>query len=197
MTIHAHTQPGASDEELLRNTVTMTVSARPVVGRIQVTVTITNTGAGHHVPTDHPGRHMILVVTATDGQGRPMAQYSGPTVPEWAGAQAGLPGKAFAKVLRDVQSGESPVVSYWKQTLIVSDNRIPALQDDTSIYTFAPAPTRTITVTAELHFRRAFQDLLDVKGWDVPDILMENAHVVLVGPPRWGTFLPLILRGAD
>jgi hypothetical protein len=196
-TIHAHTQPGASDEALLQNTVTMTLSAQPVVGHVDVTVTITNTGAGHHVPTDFPGRQMILVVTATDGHGGSMAQYSGPTVPGWGGTEAGLPGKAFAKVLRDVQSGESPVVSYWKQALIVSDNRIPALQSDISTYTFAPAPAQTITVTAELHFRRAFQHLQEVKGWDAPDILMEKAQVVLIAPPRWGIFLPLILKEAD
>jgi hypothetical protein len=195
--IASHLQPGASDVELLQNTVTMTVSAQPVVGHVQVTVTITNTGAGHHVPTDFPGRHMILVVSATDGQGASMAQYSGPTVPGWGGAEAGLPGKAFAKVLRDVQTGASPVVTYWKQALIASDNRIPALQSDTSTYTFAPAPGQTITVTAELHFRRAFQHLQDVKGWDAPDILMEREDVVLVAPPRWGIFLPLILKEAD
>jgi hypothetical protein len=193
-TIHAHTQPGAADEELLQNTVTMTVSARPVVGQVQVTVTITNTGAGHHVPTDFPGRHMILVLSATDGQGGSMAQYSGPTVPGWGGPEAGLPGKAYAKVLRDVQSGESPVVSYWKQSLIASDNRIPAFRSDTSTYTFAPAPGETITVTAELLFRRAFQHLQDVKGWDAPDILMERAQAVLLAPPRWDVFLPLVLK---
>jgi hypothetical protein len=197
MTIHAHTQPGASDVELLQNTVTMTMSAHPMVGHVLVTVSITNTGAGHHVPTDFPGRHLILVVTAIDEQGRSMAQTSGPTVPDWGGAQAGLPGKAFAKVLRDVQSGESPVVSYWKQALIASDNRIPALQGDTSIYTFAPAPGQTLTVTAELHFRRMFQDLMGAKRWDVPDILMERVQVILAAPAQWGIFLPLILRDAD
>jgi len=77
-----------------------------------------------HVPTDFPGRHTILAVTATDEQRQTLVQLSGPTVPDWGGTQAGLPGKAFAKVLRDVETGESLVVSYWKQALIVSDNRI-------------------------------------------------------------------------
>ena len=127
-----------------------------------------------------------------------MSQTNGPTVPAWGGAQAGLPGKAFAKVLRDVQSGESPVVSYWKQTTMVSDNRIPAMESDSSTYAFAtPATGGPVTVTAELNFRRAFQDLLDAKGWDVPDILMERAQVVLITPPRWDTFIPLIVRDAD
>jgi hypothetical protein len=196
LSIHAHTQPGASDVALLQNTVTMTLSAVPVASQVQVTVVISNTGAGHHVPTDHPGRHMVLVVTATGAQGQALAQVSGPRVPGWGGAQAGLPGTAFAKVLRDVVTGEAPVVSYWKQTLVASDNRIPAFESDRSVYAFAlPATAQTVTVRAELRFRRAFQDILDAKGWDTPDIVMEEAMVAIATEPWWGVFLPLISRG--
>jgi len=180
---------------LLQNTVSMTLSAGQSAGRLQVAVTITNTDAGHHVPTDFPGRHMILTVTATGGRGQALSQQGGPTVPDWGGAQAGLPGQAFAKVLRDVETGESPVVSYWKQALIVSDNRIPALVSDTSVYTFtAPAAGGPVTVTAELRFRRAFQAVMDDKGWDTPDIVMEEAQVTLAVQPWWDLFLPLVMR---
>jgi hypothetical protein len=193
--IPSHLQPGASDVELLQNTVTMTVSARQRLARIEVAVTITNTQAGHHVPTDFPGRHMILVVTATDGWGQALVQHSGPSVPDWGGAQAGLPGKAFAKVLRDLESGEWPVVSYWKQTLIVSDNRIPAMGDDRSVYAFAaPASDGWVTVTAQLLFRRAFQDVMEAKGWGMPDIVMEEAQVALSTEAWWRVYLPLVLR---
>jgi len=193
--IASHLQPGAADEELLQNTVTMTISAHQVTNWIQVTVTITNATAGHHVPTDFPGRHMILTVMATDGQGQALSQRSGPTVPDWGGSQAGQSGKVFAKVLRDVESGESPVVSYWKQALIVSDNRIPALEDDTSDYAFAvPATGGPVTVTAELRFRRAFQAMMDSKGWATPDVVMEEAQIGLSTASWWDTFLPLVLR---
>jgi hypothetical protein len=197
-TIASHLQPGASDVELLQNTVSLTVEARQAADLIGVTVTITNTQAGHHVPTDFPGRHMILAVTAMDGQGRALPLQDGPVVPDWGGAQAGRPGKAFAKVLRDVESGESPVVSYWKQALIVSDNRIPALESDTSVYTFAaPRSGEVITVTAELRFRRAFQDVMSIKGWDTPDIVMEREITTLVVTPGRRLYLPLILLGGE
>ncbi len=180
--IASHLQPGAADLELLQNTVTMTVSALQTVSDLRVTVTISNTGAGHHVPTDHPGRHLILTVVA-EGQGGPLSMLGGPTVPAWGGDQAGLPGTAFAKLLRDVQSGEWPVVSYWKQALIIADNRIPALASDTSVYHFAPpAAGGPLTITAELRFRRTFQAVTDAKGWDDPDILMERVQVTL--PPE-------------
>jgi hypothetical protein len=194
--IASHLQPGASDVELLQNTVSMTLSAQQIVDRLQVTVIITNTDAGHHVPTDFPGRHMILTLAATDGQGQALSLQGGPAVPDWGGPQAGLPGKAFAKVLRDVESGESPVVSYWKQALIVSDNRIPAMESDASVYSFALPPTAggLVTVTAELRFRRILQSVMDAKGWSTPDIVMEEARATLYAAPTWDIFLPLVHR---
>jgi hypothetical protein len=191
--IASHLQPGASDVELLQNTVTMTLSAQQSFGRLQVQVSITNTDAGHHVPTDHPGRHMILVLTTTLASGQGLPQLAGPTVPAWGGAQAGSPGTAFAKVLQDVVSGQAPVVSYWKQSLIVSDNRIAALESDVSSYTFSlPAGGGPVTVTAELLFRRLFQEELDARGWDSPDIMMEQEQAVLMTDPWWSLFLPLV-----
>ena len=196
--IPSHRQLGASDEGLLRESVTMTVTARQAMDRVVVTVTLANTGAGHHVPTDFPGRHLILTVVAVDGQGPPLAQVEGPVVPDWGGAQAGRPGKVFAKVLQDARSGDAPVVSYWKQSFILEDNRIPALGSDTSAYTFAlprgPGAPAVVTVTARLRFRRAFQTVMDAKGWDVPDIVMEEAQVTLPRRPWWTLFLPLVGR---
>jgi len=98
-TIPSHLQPGATSVALLRDTVSMTVSAQQVVGRLRVMVTITNTGAGHHAPTDHPGRHILLVITATDALSQPLAYRGSQVIPVWGGAQAGLPGKGFAKLL--------------------------------------------------------------------------------------------------
>ena len=176
--IPSHLQLGAMSVELLQDTVTMDLSAQPQAGNIKATVKITNAKAGHHVPTDHPGRHLILVVQATDSQGKPLQILDGPTIPEWGGAEAGLPGKAFAKVLRDVMSGDFPVVSYWKQALILSDNRIPALGTDVSNYTYAlPADRGEVEIKATLIFRRLFQLMAEAKGWAVPDVLMEQVSV--------------------
>jgi hypothetical protein len=122
----------------------------------------------------------------------------GTTVPEWGGAQAGLPGKAFAKLLRDVESGTLPVVSYWKQTLIASDNRIAAMQCDLSTYDFAAArASGPLTVTARLHFRRSFQAEMDARGWVSRDILMEK-QTLNVQPSTWqDLYLPLLIGSAS
>ena len=177
--IASHLQPGAADVELLQNTVELTLTAEPGDdGSIRADVSVANTEAGHHVPTDYPGRQMILVVRAVDGAGRELALVDGPVLPDWCGREAALPGVAYAKILRDVATGESPVVNYWKQTLIESDNRLAAFETDRSAYRFA-ADSDRVTVRATVFFRRLFQDLAETKAWDMPDILMEEAEVSL------------------
>ena len=95
----------------------------------------------------------------------------------------------------DLASGDDPVVSYWKQSLIVADNRIPALAADRSNYDFLlPDEGEEIRLTARLLFRRLFQDAAEEKEWGKPDILMveeeltislESWHKIYL-PSLWG-----------
>jgi hypothetical protein len=120
----------------------------------------------------------------------------GPTIPDWGGAQAGMSGKVFAKILRDVASDTAPVVSYWKQALIDSDSRIPAKAVDRSSYLFpTPSYIDVLTVTAELRFRRAPQAVMDAKGWDTSDIVMERVQVAVPVLKQWHVYLPLAVHG--
>ncbi|MBN1147152.1 MAG: carboxypeptidase regulatory-like domain-containing protein [Anaerolineales bacterium] len=177
--IFSHRMPGASDEGLLQNAVSLTLSAWPDNEAIIVEVRIVNDRTGHHVPTDSPLRHLILLVQATDAHGAELAQLDGPRVPEWGGVgdpqqgyYAGLPGKAFAKLLEESWTGIFPSGAYWNPTRIVSDNRLAAFAADASLYTFAAPPSGDVDVEVKLIFRRAFIELMDQKGWDAPDILM-------------------------
>jgi len=118
-TIPSHFQFGTRYPEFLQSAVSVTVQAAVVSGRIRATVTITNTGAGHDYPTDQPARHLILVVRAMDAGGADLTQVAGETVPVWCGVgdapddYGGRPGKAFAKVLRSLNTGEEPTAAYW------------------------------------------------------------------------------------
>jgi hypothetical protein len=186
LTIHAHTFPGAMNQELLQNAVTMNATVRRVGNQVEIDVAITNDKTGHHVPTDSPLRHLILLVSATDANGQPLPQIDGPRVPEWGGRgdpgkgyYAGLPGKAFAKVLEELWTEVSPSGAYWNPTRLVSDNRLAAYATDVSRYTFlAPAEGHT-TIEVTLRFRRAFKALMDQKGWELPDIVMARRQMVL------------------
>jgi len=172
--IFSHRMPGAADEALLRNAVTMTVTAQLEGDRLLVGVRIVNDQTGHHVPTDSPLRHLILLVQVTDGQGQALPLGEGPAVPEWGGPQAGLPGKIYAQVLEEMWTGVSPTGAYWNPTRVVSDNRLAALATDTSTYTFAAPADGQVAVRVTLLFRRAFSRLMEQKDWNVPDIVMEQ-----------------------
>lgn len=182
--IFSHRMPGASDEELLQNAVSMQVSTETEDGQLMVTVSITNDQTGHHVPTDSPLRHLILLVEASDGSGTQLGLLEGETLPEWCGEGnpqdgyfAGQPGKAYAKILMESWTQVFPTGSYWNPTTILSDNRLAAYETDASVWTFALPESADAEVHVQLLYRRAFIELMDQKGWDVPDILMEEMRL--------------------
>jgi hypothetical protein len=177
--IHAHTFPGASSLELLQNALTMNTNARREGDKIRVDVSLTNDKTGHDIPTDSPLRQMILLVDVKDEQNNLLPMEEGDIVPEWGGVgdpqrgyYAGLPGKAFAKILAELWTEISPSGAYWNQTRLVSDNRLAAFATDTSRYVFTAGLQNNITIRVRLLYRRAYRSLSDQKGWDIPDILM-------------------------
>jgi hypothetical protein len=186
--LHDHRMPGAMDEQLLQDAVTLSATARVVGDELVVDVNIVNDQTGHHVPTDSPLRHLILLVRATDAEGNVLAQIDGPRVPQWGGVgdanegyYAGLPGKGYARILEELWTGVSPTGAYWNPTREVSDNRLAAFVVDSSTYRFAASPAGDVQVEVTLLFRRAFITLMDQKGWDTPDIVMVR-QVISVEP---------------
>ena len=185
-TIFSHQMPGAADEELLQSAVSMAVEGRKEKGNVSIRVNITNDQTGHHVPTDSPMRHLILLVQAVDEAGQPLELISGPLIPDWGGIGAndagyygGQPGTIYAKVLEELWTEITPSGAYWNPTRIVSDNRIAALETAVSDFAFLDSDNQAITVHVTLIFRRAFIELMEQKGWDVPDIIMEEQTFIL------------------
>ena len=205
-TIHTHRMTGVTDEAFMRGAVTMIVTATQSTDGLLAEVAITNSGAGHHVPSDSPLRNMILLVTARDAEGNPLPYLGNQVVPAWGGADfgsqqtqsairnpqsaignyAGLPGKGFAKVLEDYE-GHAPAPQWRNGVRVLSDNRIPARATDLSHYSFVlPSPRsrgepeggdQPATVEVKLIFRRAFKSWADAKGWHEPDLVMAEATV--------------------
>lgn len=175
--IFSHYMPGAADQTLLENTAELNLMAEREGNQITVTAEVTNTKAGHHIPTDSPLRQIFLIVSAADAGGTPLALEAGPVLPDWAGDLQGQPGVYFAKILQEVWTEIVPSGAYWNPTRIVEDTRLPALATHTSTYTFSGGTSGPVTVEARLVFRRAFYELMQQKGWDVPDIVMERAVV--------------------
>ncbi len=177
--LHNHTMPGAYDENLLKNSVTMKAQAARSGSTVQVDVKITNDQVGHDIPTDMPSRQMILVVEATDAAGKPLTLTKGPQNPAHAGNFGGLPGKTFMKVLRDDWTNEAPTAAYWRPVTLVEDTRLGALKTDTTQYIFDLPAGQTAQVKVRLVFRRNFQKLMQEKGWTDADILMEEETILV------------------
>ncbi len=183
-TIFSHRMPGAGDETLLQNAVQMTVVPVMDGDSLDVQVTLVNDKTGHSVPSDSPLRHLILLVNVEDGNGKPLTLQDGPRLPDWCGVgdplegyYAGLPGTAYAKILAEQWTNTSPTGAYWNPVYLVSDNRLEPFSSSTSTYTFRINKQAPVRVHVQLLYRRAFIDLMQQKGWQTPDILMEEVDI--------------------
>lgn len=177
--LHDHTMPGAYDDKLMKNAVSMKSSAQRMSNQLSVSVSITNDNTGHDIPTDAPIRQMILVVEATDPTGKPLELKQGPQNPVWAGDFAGIPGKTFMKVLRDNWTGETPTTAYWRPITVVEDTRLAPFATDMQQFTFLLPEGTDAKVHVRLLFRRSYQQLAQQKGWNDPDILMQEAMITI------------------
>jgi hypothetical protein len=188
-TIASHLFNGVADRTFMTEAIDLDVRTEMKESDLIVTATVKNVKAGHHYPTGSPMRNMVLLVevSAENGSGLPMV--SGERVPVWGGIgsvekgnYAGLPGKGFAKVLRDVipypdSQGmrhfrpEYPA-PHWRPTVIESDTRIPANGADISRYEFhVPADLRgAIRVDARLIYRTSYKKWMDSKGFAMNDM---------------------------
>ncbi len=184
-TIPSHLMTGSRDTTILKNSVSMKISVSQIKDTVKVMVTINNDKTGHHVPSDHSARNMILLVSAKTLSGNSLQFIKGEKVPSWGGIgnvsngnYYDLPGKGFAKIFEDI-SGISPAPQ-WRPGRILSDNRIKAFSTDTSFYYFiAPSVMQTVNVNASLIFRRFYKSWMEEKNFDIPDIVMNNETVKL------------------
>ena len=183
-TIVSHRMPGARDLNLLQNSVSLTLEAEQLPGGLRVRTKVVNDLTGHHVPTDSPLRHLILVVRAYGSDASELSLKEGPVLPEWCGSgdpkdgcYAGLPGKVFAKVLEEKWTGTSPSAAYWNPTRVVMDTRIGAFESDVGEFLFIAPDSGYARVEAVLIYRRVYKNIMDLKGLNEPDIIMESAAV--------------------
>ena len=182
--VRSHEFPGTTPE-MLRSAVTLRTHSTVVDDVLAVRVDLTNSGAGHDVPTGVTIRNLILVVTATTRDGTVLAQVKGaqggPQVPNWGGAGslgdgnfAGLPGKGYARVLVDENLQQNVLFT---EAVREFDSRIKAGATDTATYRFTLPQDwakQDVRVRTELWYRRAIKILADQRKWTTP--LNGNAH---------------------
>ncbi len=166
-TLSSHRFHDARSLRLIADAVKTSIVADRRGGFLDVTFTVANSGAGHHLPTGSPMRHMILVVEA-EADGRSLDLTEGPILPDWTGPGfAGRPGYAYAKRLLDATGMPAPP---WRATAMESDTRIPADGEDRTTYRFRADGAGSIRITARLAIRRTFAAWADAAGVETGEI---------------------------
>jgi hypothetical protein len=181
--IYNHFFRGTTSEFLDRSA-GLAVTAEIYDDTLQISAAVTNRGAGHKLPTGVSFRNMLLVISALRGTNM-LAQISGETIPHFGGVgeaaqgnYAASPGKAFALVTRNGNTGEWPAPN-WQATEIFYDSRIPANHTDSSEYRFLIPGSGQLDISARLLYRAVYKSWADAKGWDLREYLMADTAFTL------------------
>jgi hypothetical protein len=197
-TIPSHLFSGIGDLAFMKQAIDLQLRTEQKGNRLNVIATVTNLSAGHHYPSGNPMRNMILLVDASNADGRSLPLIDGDKVPIWGGVgsvaegnYAGLPGRGFAKILRDAipypDSREKRhfrpeyPAPHWRPALIESDTRIPANGTDSSHYGFrVPAGQNgPVRITARLIYRRSYKSWMDAKNIASNDRELASKHLMV------------------
>lgn len=165
-TLGNHRFFAGSRDAMLRDAVRLAVEAS---SSGEVAVTIHADGAGHRVPTGFVDRHLLLLVEATDRDGRAVAALRGPLLPSAAGDLAGRPGVLFAKLLRDFD-GRSPA-PFWLAEPEAADTRLVPGRPERHAFHFPPTARR---VRVRLVYRRFWHAVAEAKGWTDNDTVVHD-----------------------
>lgn len=152
----------AAAEAMLKSAATVEIDVPEIVPAGQessATVTVTNVGAGHYLPTGLTEvREMWLEVVFEDA----------------AGAKTTLAERRFGTILQD-DAGNAPV-ELWEATSIKSDDRIPPKESVSEGFSVSlPAGTDKGTVTAALNYRSVGDELATKAGVKNPVTTMAQA----------------------
>jgi hypothetical protein len=177
--IRPHHFDGGTEIQL-KTALSLEVEGEISENQLTINAYITNTNGGHWVPTGETMRSVMLLLKATDSNGKPLKMIKGSKLPDWTGKgnvqegnYAGLPGAAFARVLGDAEGTLN--VPFWKATRIVSDTRIRPKKTVTFKFEFLiENPDDEPTAEASLIYRPAIRSLAKIKNWEVEDILITS-----------------------
>ncbi|MCG8634139.1 MAG: cytochrome c family protein [Desulfobacterales bacterium] len=144
----------AMAEERLKHAATLDLSG---ITDTKVTVTVTNTGAGHSLPTGVGDlRQVWIELTLSDGAGKPLFRTG---IPD---DNHVLPDDTviFRTVLGDGQG--NPVLNLAKAREILSDTRIPAKASASHTFDLGMAPKKGQVLQARLLYRGMPQKILNL-----------------------------------
>jgi len=135
--INLHQMPGSHSLDLLTKTVLLTLNTSRKNGQLQVTVQISNKGAGHYVPTGSPLRQLIMEVRADAGGGKQFREE-----------------RIYRRTVADQQGNPVSVehLAFLKGAKVLTDTRLAPDEKRTESFSF-PIPQGAQTrITATLKY---------------------------------------------
>lgn len=158
---HKHSFVGSEDREFLKAAIDMKVSLEPLTDGVRVRVTLTNTGAGHAVPTGHGLKRYVLAVTGTAG-GQKLAPGSEfPAEERFGAADSATTGALIGRRFAD-GSGADWSLPWWRAQRQESDTRLWPDQPQEFVFEIAGADAAEV----KLILRRGSPALIRSHGLD-------------------------------
>jgi hypothetical protein len=183
MTLANHRFFAGSQEEMLQGCLQVQARITPRNHIMEAAIEIRADQIGHRLPTGFVDRNLLLVVEPLGKEGREVPIQQGPTLPAQSGQEwAGLPGKLYAKRLKDF-AGHSPV-PFWRARPEVEDSRLVPGQPDRIVFQFSPEVDR---LRIRLLYRRFWPEVKQSKGWpdDSISLIDQSLAVNPQEPTRW------------
>lgn len=149
-------EKSAMAEERLKNAATMALDLSGITGKT-VGVTVTNSGAGHSLPTGVGDlRQVWIELTLADKDGKPLYQTGIPDKKNELPEDTVL----FRTILGDGKG--NPVLNLAKAREVLSDTRIPARESATRTFNIGIVPKKGQTLRARLLYRGMPQKILNM-----------------------------------
>jgi len=166
--VKAHSFIGPRQRTKLEPSATLAITKSVTAGVLTATVTTTNSGAGHDLPTGEPLRAVLLLVEARC-QTTPLEPVGGDLLDALGGTHEGQAGVLFAKVLVDADGQR--MVPHYAAVAVQSDTRLVRGQPHVSTHQFTTTCADP-TVHATLVHRPYPPALAAAKGWDVVETII-------------------------
>jgi len=155
--------PADASRALLQSAATLEVEIDEIVApstTSSLTVTVTNAGAGHYLPTGLTEVREMWLRVYVESEG---------------GVLAEIGERRFGTVLHDAK-GNHPA-ELWEAVGVLSDDRIPPRQSVTESYAFTmPAAAEEATIVAVLNYRSMPDELAEAAGVENPVTVMAEAR---------------------
>ncbi|MCS7046463.1 MAG: hypothetical protein NZO58_08925 [Gemmataceae bacterium] len=170
-TLASHHLPGATADMLKRSLAVRTTALRRP-NEVEIQVEVAARHVGHRMPTGFVERHLILVVQATEADGKPILPCRGPTLPVRAGpALHGLAGAIFGKQHVDAKGN---ALHFWQTGGSWLETRLRPEQAETLIFAFAATARR---LRVHLLWRRFWSTATPVAAGAEREILIHEQEI--------------------